>query len=83
MMEGSDEAAFAFLQAWRKAVLKAAERIQYDSQEELAEQLRNTESEFNPENPKEHRTPKPEPSPLNEEQRDRAGNMYQDLPEKA
>ena len=65
MLEGSDEAAVAFLEAWREAVLKAAERIQYDSQQELAEQLKELT---------------PEATPLNEEQRDRAGAQYEDLP---
>ena len=65
MLEGSDEAAVAFLEAWREAVLKAAERIQYDSQQELAEQLGELT---------------PEATPLSEEQRDRAGVQYEDLP---
>jgi hypothetical protein len=64
MMESSDEEVLAALQAWREAVLRAAEQIQYDSQQVLAKQLDET----------------PVPTPLNEEQRNRAGAQYEDLP---
>ena len=64
IMEGSDKQAAVVLRKWREAVLDAAQRIQYDSQQFLAKQLNITAV----------------PTPLNEEQRSKSGTQYQDLP---